>query len=80
VQIQDISELKKAEKEAEQRKRRISEVINSIDYPIYSIDYDWNLIFINNSPTMNETAKAIGFDGCKDLVGRNVLEIFSNYM
>lgn len=75
----DITEHKKAEEELEKGRRRLKDVLDSVDDSLYSLDYDLNFIFVNDSTQLNLIAKAIGLENSQDLIGVNWLKAYPMY-
>ena len=70
---QDITERKKAEIELMRSKKKISEIIESIQDNFYVLDYDWNYVYINK-----QSAASIGVEP-QDFIGQNHWKMFPKY-
>ena len=68
--FRDISERKKAEKALEQSNQKITEIVESIQDNFYSLDRNWNFVYVNK-----QAAAMLGAEP-KDLVGQNIWKIF----
>ena len=68
--FRDISERKKAEKALEQSNQKITEIVESIQDNFYSLDRNWNFVYVNK-----QAATMLGA-APKDLVGQNIWKIF----
>src|SRR5665647_148834 len=68
--FRDISERKKAEKALEQSNQKITEIVESIQDNFYSLDHNWNFVYVNKQAATMLCAEP------KDLVGQNIWKIF----
>ena len=70
VIFDDVTDRKKAEEALERSNQKTNEILESIKDYFYSLDRDWNFIYVNKL-----VATLLGKDP-KDLIGHNIWKIF----
>jgi PAS domain S-box-containing protein len=70
--FRDISERKKTEEALEYSNKKITEIVESIQDNFYSLDRNWNFVYINK-----QAAALLGAEP-KDLIGQNIWKVFPN--
>jgi PAS domain S-box-containing protein len=70
----DITERKKAEEAVKQSKQRLQDVLESISDDLYSLDADWNFIYVNK-----RLAKDWGYEP-EELIGKNFWKVFPRFI
>jgi PAS domain S-box-containing protein len=70
--FRDISERKKAEEALEHSNKKITEIVESIQDNFYSLDRNWNFVYINKQAAALLDAEP------KDLIGQNIWKVFPN--
>jgi len=68
--IRDITERKKAQEAIKRSKERITDILASIDEYVYSLDRDWNFIYVSNKSASDWNLKT------EELIGKNYWQTF----
>jgi PAS domain S-box-containing protein len=72
--FEDVTERKKAEEKIKSSNQKISEILESIQDNFYSLDRNWNFIYVNSQAAVLLDASP------ESLVGKNIWEAFPNAM
>jgi PAS domain S-box-containing protein len=70
--FRDITERKKAEEALEHSNKKITEIVESVQDNFYSLDRNWNFVYINK-----QAAALLGAEP-EDLIGQNIWKVFPN--
>jgi len=74
IYTKDITERKKAEEAVKQSRQRLQDVLESISDDLYSLDADWNFIYVNK-----RLAKDWGYEP-EELIGKNFWKVFPRFI